>query len=207
MRALALAALLLAAAPAFAADLTVQVRTANGAGVANAVVMLYPAGRPAPLGPVRGSYQIAQRDLQFSPFVLVVPVGAQVSFPNFDNVRHHVYSFSPVRRFELRLYAREQMRSIRFDRPGIVPLGCNIHDNMIAFIAVADTAYAARTDAAGRAVFAGVPGGAVVARIWHPYLRAPSNQIELNWTVAASGRQAQAVPVNLRPPPRPGRAY
>lgn len=207
MRALALPALLLAAAPACAADLIVQVRTANGAGVPNAVVMLYPAGRPAPLAPLRGEYRIAQRDLQFSPFVLVVPVGAQVSFPNFDNVRHHVYSFSPVRRFELRLYAREQMRSIRFDRPGIVPLGCNIHDNMIAFIAVADTAFAARTDAAGRVAFAGVPGGQVVARVWHPYLRAPNNQIELNWAVAAGGRQAQAVPVNLRPPPRPGRAY
>jgi plastocyanin len=200
-------ALLLAAAPAAAADLTVQVRTANGGPVQNAVVTLYPGGRPAPLGGARQSFQIAQRDLQFSPFVLVVPVGAQVSFPNFDNVRHHVYSFSPVRRFELRLFAREQAHSVRFDRPGIVPLGCNIHDGMIAFIDVVDTGLAARTDASGRVSFTNVPAGPVIARIWHPYLRAPANELQFRWSMAATGRQAQQVGVNLRPPPRPGRTY
>jgi plastocyanin len=207
MRALAFLALLFAATPAAAGDLVVQVRTASGAAVPNAVVTLYPGGRPAPLGGGRQSFQIAQRDLQFSPFVLVVPVGAQVSFPNFDNVRHHVYSFSPARRFELRLYAREHARNVRFDRPGIVPLGCNIHDGMIAFIHVADTGFAMRTDASGQARFAGVPAGPAVARVWHPYLRAPGNQLQLRWTIAAAGRQTQAVPVNLRPPPRPGRNY
>jgi plastocyanin len=209
MRALlpTLLALLLGAAPAAAGDLVVQVRTASGAGVPNAVVTLYPGGRPSPLAPAAGSYQIAQRDLQFSPFVLVVPVGADVSFPNFDNVRHHVYSFAPVRRFELRLYAREQARSVHFDRPGIVPLGCNIHDNMIAFIDVVDTAFAARTDASGQARFSAIPGGQVLVRIWHPYLRAPANQLELRVAVPDHGTVTQAAPVNLRPPPRPGSAY
>jgi plastocyanin len=206
VRAFAFLVLLFAAAPALAGDLLVQVRAANGAAVPNAVVTLYPAGQPAPPGPA-GHYQIAQRDLQFSPFVLVVPVGAQVSFPNFDNVRHQVYSFSVVRRFELRLYAREQARSVRFDRPGIVALGCNIHDNMIAFIHVADTGFAAQTDTAGRVSFSGVPAGPVIARIWHPYLRAPGNQLQLRWMIAATGRQTQTVPVSLRPPPRPGHAY
>lgn len=208
MRALRfLLAPLVLASPAVAGDLAVQVRTASGVGVPNAVVTLYPGGRPSPLGARAGAYQIAQRDLQFAPFVLVVPVGASVSFPNFDDVRHHVYSFSPVRRFELRLYAREHERSVRFDRPGIVPLGCNIHDNMIAFIHVADTAFAARTDNAGRASFTAVPGGPVVVRVWHPYLRAPGNQLELRVAVPDHGIVAQAVPVNLRPPPRPGRSY
>jgi hypothetical protein len=203
---LALLAALCGAAPAIAGDLSVQVRLPNGAPVADAVVALYPGGHAAPLGPLRGGYQIAQRDLQFSPFVLVVPVGADVSFPNFDNVRHHVYSFSPVRRFELRLYAREQARSVHFDRPGIVPLGCNIHDSMIAFIDVVDTGYAARTDAGGRVFFANVPPGAVIARIWHPWLRAPGNQIEARWMVGG-GRQAEAATVALRAPPRPGQSY
>jgi plastocyanin len=205
-RNLILAALALAS-PAWAGDLAVQVRTANGVGVPNAVVTLYPGGRASPLGASRGPYQIAQRDLQFSPFVLVVPVGASVSFPNFDNVRHHVYSFAPVRRFELRLYAREQERSVRFDRPGIVPLGCNIHDNMIAFINVVDTAFAVRTDNSGQANFTAIPGGPVVVRVWHPYLRAPGNQLELRVAVPDHGRVSQAVPVNLRPPPRPGVTY
>jgi plastocyanin len=198
--------LLLAAAPAAAGDLAVQVRTAAGAPVPNAVVTLYPAGRPSPPG-AAGTYQIAQRDLQFSPFVLVVPVGADVSFPNFDNVRHHVYSFSPVRRFELRLYAREQARTVHFDHPGIVPLGCNIHDNMIAFIDVVDTGFAARTDGSGQARFTAIPGSQVLVRVWHPYLRAPGNQLELRVAVPDHGAVAQAVPVNLRPPPRSGSAY
>ena len=208
MRALlcALLALPLGASPAVAGDLVVQVRTANGAGVPNAVVTVYPGGRPAPLA-ARGSYQIAQRDLQFSPFVLVVPVGADVSFPNFDNVRHQVYSFSPVKRFELRLYAREQARSVHFDRAGIVPLGCNIHDRMIAFIDVVDTGFAVRTDASGIARFSGVPAGPLIYRVWHPFLRAPGNQLELRTAVPARGTASQAVPVNLRPPPRPTQRY
>jgi len=203
---LAILLALLAAAPAVAGDVVVQVRNASGAPVPDAVVTLYPGGRASPLGPA-GSYQIAQRNMQFSPFVLVVPVGADVSFPNFDNVRHHVYSFSPVRRFELRLYAREQARSVHFDRPGIVPLGCNIHDAMIAFIDVVDTGFAARTDASGQAHFTAIPGSQVLVRVWHPYLRAPANQLELRVAVPDHGTVSQAVPVNLRPPPRPGNAY
>lgn len=196
------------AAPVIAGDVTVAVRTPNGGPVANAVVSLYPGGRPAPIGIERRAYQIAQRDLQFSPFVLVVPVGSQVSFPNFDSVRHHVYSFSPIRRFELRLYAREQSRSVQFDRPGVVPLGCNIHDGMIAFVAVADTAFAARTDGLGRASFANVPAGVALVRVWHPWLRAPGNRVEMRWSVPRSGRLAETVTAGLRPPaPRHGRDY
>ena len=141
--------------------------------------------------------------------MLVVPVGAQVSFPNFDDVRHHVYSFSPVRRFELRLYAREQTRT-RPLRPGrgSCPLGCNIHDNMIAFIDVVDTGFAARTDAAGRASFTADSRRAGARPGLAPWLRAPANQLELRVAVPDHGRrQAQAVPVNLRPPPRPGGSY
>ena len=206
MRGLILLAMLIPAAPAAAGELVVTVRAAGGAPVPNAVVMLYPGGRPAPLAAAR-SFQIAQRDLQFSPFVLVVPAGSQVAFPNFDNVRHHVYSFSPVRRFELRLFAREQSRSVLFERPGIVPIGCNIHDGMIAFVAVADTGLAARTDRAGRVVFADAPAGPTVARVWHPWLRAPGNRIDYRWSVPRTGRQAQVVDVTLRAPPRPGRTY
>jgi len=207
MRALACLALALASAvtPAVAADVVIQVQTAAGQPVPHAVLTLYPNGRPTP--PARGgSFRVEQRDLQFSPFVLVVPPGSDVSFPNFDNVRHHVYSFSPVRRFELQLFAREQTRSVRFDRPGIVPLGCNIHDGMIAYINIVDTGHAVRTDAQGRATLVGVPVGPAVARLWHPYLRAPNNQVQGNWTIR-EGRQGQVITVNLRAPPRPPRTY
>lgn len=206
MRGLAIFSMLACASPALAAEVTVEVRTQSGAPARDAVVSLYPGGRPAPLPPGRRSYEIAQRNIQFSPFVLVVPVGSTVAFPNFDPVRHHVYSFAAAKRFELKLYAREQNRTVTFDRPGAVPLGCNIHDNMSAFIKVADTAFSAKTDANGRVSFSGVPAGMTVARIWHPYLRAPGNEVEVRWTFG-SGHAVEQVKVALRPPPPRAAAY
>lgn len=191
---------------AHAGELVVQLKTPGGAPVRNAVVMLYPAGRPAPLPAPQHVYQIAQRNIQFSPFVLVVPPGADVAFPNFDAVRHHVYSFSPAKKFELKLFAKEQNRTVHFDKPGTVPIGCNIHDQMTAFVKVVDTGLAAQSDANGRVTFANVPGGPIVARIWHPYLRAPANQMELRWA-AAAGRQQQSVSLALRPPPAASADY
>jgi plastocyanin len=198
--------LALAASPARAGDLVVEVRDAKGVAVRDAVVSLYPGGRPAPVAGGSRAFQIAQQNIQFSPFVLVVPVGSTIAFPNLDPVRHHVYSFSPARTFELKLYAREQNRTVRFDKPGVVPLGCNIHDNMTAFVKVTDTGLSAKTDGNGRARFAGVPAGAVVARIWHPWLRAPANQVETRWTIGA-GTESQQVRIALRPPPPAAPAY
>jgi plastocyanin len=193
-------------APAIAGELVVTVRLPNGAPVANAVVSLYPGGRPVPPAAPAGLYKVAQQNTQFHPFVLVVPVGATVAFPNYDSFRHHVYSFSPAKRFELKLYAREQNRTVRFDKAGVVALGCNIHDQMTAFLKVSDTALVTLTDGSGHAVFADAPPGAVAAQVWHPYLRSPANQIELRWTLGRA-RQAETVVVNLRPPPRPAAAY
>ena len=203
MRALATIALLALAGEAAASSLTVEVRTASGAPVRNAVVSLYPAGKPvAPAAP-SAAFEIAQRDLQFAPFVLVVPVGSSVAFPNHDNLRHHVYSFSRPKRFELKLYAKEQDRSVLFDKAGVVPIGCNIHDGMTAFVKVADTALSVRTDAAGRATFANAPAGPVTARIWHPWLRGPGNETAAIWSLPGSGQPVRSVSVNLRaPPPR-----
>jgi plastocyanin len=203
---IAFSLLLACASPARAAEVTVEVRTQSGAPARDTVVSLYPGGRPAPLPAAHRSYEIAQRDIQFSPFVLVVPVGSTVAFPNYDRVRHHVYSFSPAKRFELKLYAREQNRTVRFDKAGAVPLGCNIHDSMSAFIKVTDTAFSAKTDGQGRVTFTGVPAGLVVARVWHPYLRAPGNEVELRWTVG-NGRVAEQVRVALRAPPRAAPSY
>ena len=136
--------------------------------------------------------------MQFHPFVLVVPVGAKVSFPNLDPTRHHVYSFSPAKKFELKLFARDQSRSVVFDKPGVVALGCNIHDAMTAFIFVSDTQFAARTGANGIAQFANAPNAPGRITVWHPYLRAKGNVIERQ--VAAANR-AMSFSVVLRAPP------
>ena len=138
---------------------------------------------------------MAQENLQFNPFVLVVPEGADVTFPNRDRVRHHVYSFARGNRFELELYGREEERSVRFERTGIVPLGCNIHDDMLAFIRVVDTPYAVRTDADGLAVLEGLPDGATELTVWHPFGDAPDNQITL--PVTLDGADAPQVEVTL----------
>lgn len=196
--ALALAALLSPCA-AQAAGLTVQVRNDKGQPVAGAVVTVRLLGRPTPAPRPGQPARVTQQNLQFHPFTLVVPVGTTVSFPNLDQLRHHVYSFSPAKRFELKLYAREQNRTVTFDKPGVVPLGCNIHDSMTAFIAVVDTPWAVTTDGSGNAVLDGLPPGAVSVSVWHPYLRAPGNR--LTRTVQSGGREG--FQIALRTPPRP----
>lgn len=198
-RFLALAAIAVTATqPSIAATVAVQVRDATGAVVPNAVVTIDPAGRPAPtLRP--GSFTVEQRDIQFQPFVTIVPVGSTVAFPNRDKVRHHVYSFSPARKFELKLYAREDDRAVTFDRAGIVALGCNIHDRMSAYVAVVDTPWAAKTDANGMVRLTGVPGGAMTVTVWHPALRAPGNRATKAIRVAENANHSEGFAVALRP--------
>jgi len=138
------------------------------------------------------------KDMQFHPFVLVVPVGAKVSFPNLDPTRHHVYSFSPAKRFELKLFAKDQTRSVVFDKPGVVALGCNIHDGMTAFVMVTDSAWTAKTGPNGIAQFGDAPNAAGRVSVWHPYLRAKANLVEQN--VSATSRST-IFTVALRAPP------
>jgi hypothetical protein len=109
-----------------------------------------------------------QKGMLFTPFVLPVRVGTTVSFPNQDDVRHHVYSFSSAKRFELRLYGRDETKKVTFDVPGLVPLGCNIHDNMLSYIYVTAHPVYAVTDNKGQARLRGLPSGAYATFVWHP---------------------------------------
>jgi plastocyanin len=187
-------------APAVAASLGVHVADAGGKPVRDAVVTLRPVGRPAPLpAPARG-LAVEQRNLMFHPFVTIVPVGSSVAFPNFDATRHHVYSFSAPKRFEFKLFARDQSRSVTLDRPGTVAVGCNIHDKMSAFLFVTDTAWTAKTDAAGNVLFRDAPAGAVTVGIWHPYLRSPDGSVSRQVALGGAAR-VEAFSVRLRSPP------
>ena len=189
--------LVISAVPASAAPFAVRVVDAKGHPVPDAVVTLRFAGS-SPRASAAGNLTVSQKDLQFHPFVLVVPVGSKVSFPNLDPTRHHVYSFSPAKKFELKLFAKDQSRSVVFDKPGVVALGCNIHDAMAAYILVTDSAYTAKTGANGVARFADAPNAAGRVTVWHPYLRARANVVEQQ--VAASNRNV-SVSVPLRPAP------
>lgn len=166
---LAIAATVLAGG-ASAASLTIDVRNPQGAPVNDAVVFLEPERSVAASAPTRAT--IDQRARQFVPRVSVLQRGTIVLFPNSDNVRHHVYSFSPAKTFDLRLYAGTTAEPVTFDQAGLVVLGCNIHDSMIAYVAVVDTPYFGRTDATG-SVQVTLPAGSYRLRLWHPDLLQP----------------------------------
>lgn len=192
----------LTAVPLAAAPLTVRVLDSHGHPVADAVVTLRSSGNSKPHFP--GPFVMGQKGMQFHPFVLIVPVGANVSFPNFDSTKHDVYSFSPAKQFELKLFAKDQSRSVHFDKSGVVALGCNIHDQMTAFIIVADSAWTAKTDGRGIVTFADPPAHPATLTVWHPYLRAPGNSIE---KTIPPGDRGESFTVTLRPPPMPMAAY
>jgi len=178
-------ALLAAALAARAAAVNVVVTDGAGEPLVDAVVTLEPAAGKLPVKPLAG-VQIAQHHLQFDPQVTVVTVGTPVLFPNQDTVRHHVYSFSAAKTFQLKLYAGVPHEPIVFDKPGIAVLGCNIHDQMLAWVAVVDTPYYARSTAGGRARIDAVPAGAYQMRVWHSSLPESMAPSTVALTVAAA---------------------
>jgi plastocyanin len=180
-----LAVLLCASAVARAANVDVVVTDPGGKPLADAVVMLEPVGAPLPVKPMP-SVQIAQHDLQFSPQLSVVTVGTSVQFPNQDTVKHHVYSYSPAKTFQIKLYAGVPHTPIVFDKPGIAVLGCNIHDGMLAWVVVTDTPLWARSAAAGHAKVVDVPAGSYQVHVWHASLNDTTPPQLLPLTVGAA---------------------
>ena len=150
---------------------TVQVLVQDKAGRAlqDAIVFLESAeaGRARLAAKPPSGVEIQQLGRQFEPRVVVVPQGTSIQFPNRDNVRHHVYSFSAAKNFELKLYSGTPANPVVFDKPGVAVLGCNIHDHMVAWVVVVDTPYYGKTAAAGRVTLPQVPPGAYRLRVWH----------------------------------------
>ena len=164
---------------AWAGDLVVKVTTPDGKFLQDAVVTM-PAGAAAPKPAFPWKLEVAQTGKQFAPFVLIAPVGANVGFPNLDKFRHHVYSFSKGNKFELELYGREDKRVVPFKTVGVAALGCNIHDQMVAFIRVVDTPWAAKSGEDGVAQIKAAPDGKVKVTIWHPYAKAKDQSVTLD---------------------------
>ncbi len=180
---------------AHAGNLSVQIVDASGKPVRDAVVTFAPAGGGA--APAKsGAYVMAQKNIKFAPFVLAVPQGATVSFPNQDRVNHHVYSFSPAQPFQLPLYGTGQTRSVKFDHAGTIALGCNIHDSMSAYIRVVDAPYFATTGDDGKVVLKDVPAGAGVLGVWQPLMDTQTHAVAQNLTMGA-GDAAQTVAVKV----------
>ena len=152
-----------------AADLMVEVRDEQGGAVSNAVVTLIGTGAPPAL--VARRVEVGQVGQEFTPPVTVVPVGSTVLFPNRDTVAHHVYSFSPACTFDLPLYTGAPPREVTCTVPGVITLGCNIHDWMLAHLFVTDTPWHGITAADGRVTKHELPEGAVQVNVWHPRQR------------------------------------
>ena len=179
------------AGSSLAHDVMVTVKDMTGQPVMDAVITLIPAeGGVSGSGAHRGPFVMAQKNLQFAPRVLVVPKGAIVSFPNEDNVRHHVYSFSETKSFQIPLYGHDMTRTQSFDRLGTVAIGCNIHDQMRAYIRVVDTPFYAVTDAKGMARIANMPVGSTRLQVWHPDQIGPDN-------LMTSYIKVDTAPINL----------
>lgn len=183
-----LLSLALVAPRAQAAAVEVVVTDAGGSPLADAVVMIEPASGRLPVKPMSG-VQIAQRGLQFDPQLTVVTVGTSVLFPNNDTVRHHVYSFSSVKTFQLKLYAGVPHSPVVFDKPGIAVMGCNIHDQMVAWIVVVDTPLFARSGVGGRARIDGVPPGSYQLHLWHASMAENSPPMAVPLVVGATDVQ------------------
>jgi plastocyanin len=198
---------LLAALPLGAARVELHLQQPDGRPLAGAVLYALPLDArrlPAPAAAV-----MDQHDRRFVPSILPVQTGAAVSFPNTDSISHHVYSFSSAKRFELYL-PRQQRKDrggrpsqVTFDHSGVVALGCNIHDWMLAYILVVDTPWFAQADARGQAVLPDLPSGHWRLVVWHPRITDGEAALQREAHVAAEG--AETWELRLRAPLLPSR--
>lgn len=178
-----------------AADIEVQVNDTNGANVENAVVFLEPKDKAAPV--LKSQAAIAQKNKTFIPLVTVIQAGNNIVFPNQDSVRHHVYSFSPAKTFELKLYSGVPNTPVTFDKAGTVVLGCNIHDQMLAFVYVVDTPYFAKTDAKGKVKFGDIPNGEYLLKVWHYGLK--KENVTVDKPVSTKNAETIKIIIDVKP--------
>ena len=192
--------------PVQAGDLEASVRDHQGQPVEDAVLSVTPEARPATPPAKPGRESVDQVNREFVPYVKPVVAGTPVYFPNKDDIRHHVYSFSPAKTFELPLYVGTPADPVVFDRPGVVTIGCNIHDWMIGHIYVVETPHFGKTDATGRVRLTNLPAGRYVARLWHPRLDVPEESTSRALGIERSGVVETLWELRLKPELRPRRA-
>ncbi|MGH8314645.1 MAG: methylamine utilization protein [Steroidobacterales bacterium] len=203
-----LSTLSLAACCAAAHGLGVLVVDASGRPVADVVVVLTPTDESARRDDAkeRPHAQMDQRNKEFVPHILVIEVGTWVDFPNSDTVSHQVYSFSPAKPFQLPLYKGRTHPPVQFDRPGIVTLGCNIHDSMLGFIFVAGSPWFGKTDLDGRWQSGDPPPGRYDLRIWSPRIRDPADNLHRLVDIDGRAARKESFKLDRRLRAEPGQA-
>lgn len=176
--------------------LQVTVMDAEGEPLEDAVVWV--SGTPVAAGLSTTEFIMDQKDREFVPHVLPVPLGSRVAFPNSDSIMHHVYSFSPVKTFEIKLYKETPREPLLFDKPGVVEVGCNIHDWMLGYIIVVDGGVYAQTNAEGVAQLS-APAQATSVSVWHSRF-ARIGQVENHELAAARADTEVVIRQPLKPP-------
>lgn len=189
---------------ASAAGLSVHIVDGRGAPVADAVVTVVPRGAAPPAAAHTARTRVVdQKNLTFVPYIEVFRPGDSVVFRNSDNTRHHVYSFSPAKAFEFVLAPGQSSAPLALDKSGVVAVGCNIHDRMIAYLYISDAPWVAQSGAEGRVSFDGLPAGAYEVRVWQPRLRPNKPDLAQTATVLADADpQTLTFTLSLLPDPR-----
>lgn len=179
--------------------MTVQVSDQAGNPLQDTVVYVESEAGAALPKPLKGA-EIEQKGLKFLPLVTVVQVGSKIEFPNNDRVRHHIYSFSPAHKFDQKLYSGTSASPQYFEKPGVVVLGCNIHDKMVAYVRVVETPYYGKTDGAG-VVRIDVPaGGKYVLKAWHYNMAGGQPQEQPLAVKAGDALSTAAFKLAMKPP-------
>lgn len=188
-----------------AASLTLNISNQQQQPLADAVVELRSLTNPE-RKPLR--IQVAQQQLTFVPFVSAIPAGSVVDFPNLDKTRHHVYSFSPAKQFEIQLYADKPEAPITFDTPGIIAVGCNIHDYMQAYIYVAESSLVAVSDQTGQLIWPDIAPGSYQLFLWHPWQLEPRQPVALDIVMPVqTAAYTLAVDLTQQKPQAPQRGF
>jgi plastocyanin len=189
----------LAGVAAHAAELHVAVKDHRGKNVADAVVLAVAVDPRNAQHSHPPPDAVDQVDKQFVPYVKPIFVGSTVHFPNSDNIRHQVYSFSAAKKFELPLYAGTNAPPVVFDKPGVVVLGCNIHDWMIGYIYVSETPFFAKTGPLGTVAITDMPPGEYSVRIWHPSMDRAEETTTRQINVSAEAAASAEWQIGLKP--------
>jgi plastocyanin len=184
-----------------AAEVKGKVVDEQGNGISQAVVFVQTPATGKAVTPRKAT--LDQIDKQFVPSMLPIAIGTEVQFPNHDQIYHHVYSFSRVKSFDLPLYKGEAIPSVTFDQPGVVDVGCNIHDWMSAVILVVPSPHYATTDANGQFVLSGLPSGIYSLVSWHERSRSKiadtAQQVRLDGSAPELSFTLNLKPAQARP--------
>ena len=199
---ISLAAALLCAlliAHAHAAMLDITVVDAKGKPARDAVIAITPENsKISSHAPSSGV--IDQRRETYLPRVTILRVGGSLVFTNSDTTMHQVYSFSAIKQFQFETDKGQTSKPVIFDKAGIAAIGCNIHDNMVAYVFVSDAPFAVLTDAKGHTRIGDLPVGSYRARVWHPNLTAGKTPASVPVSITEkNGSLSLTLPISLMP--------